>query len=145
MKNGVKRAAAFMRKEKMFLHPDSRTTRGFWILSTPVVVATKDDKDLGAKIMMVLSQSRDGVPHPVSWKRLTDPLLRAAGARSFAAFAESAKSVDISLEDGRMVFTPSKNGGPRNAFLHLNDKSIRCLPSEAEAADCLRAAFDACE
>jgi len=145
MKNAVRKAAAFTRDHIIYLHPYSQTTQGFWIFSLPVLVTSVDDADLGKKLLMVLSQSVDGVSHPKTWSGLTDPLAKAARVRSFDAFARSAKSVDVSLDESCLVFTPTKNGGPKRAFLHLNDKAIRCQRSDAQATSALLAAFDACE
>jgi hypothetical protein len=141
----VKKAAAFMRDGAIYLHPYSQTTQGFWIFSLPVLVTSTEDAGIGEKLLMVLSQSVDGVSHPKTWKGLTDPLLKAARVKSFDAFAKSAKSVDISLDESGLMFTPTLNGGPKRAFLHLNDRATRCQPSEADAMHALLDAFEACE
>jgi hypothetical protein len=146
MSDQMKKAAAFLRKGKIFLHPYSRTTQGFWIFSLPVVVADENDEDLGGKLLTILSNSAESVPHPATWKGLTDPLLKAAGVRSFASFTKFANGVDITRdEDGVITFMPTKNGGPRNAFLHLDDKLIRSSAAEEDLESALRAAFAACE
>jgi hypothetical protein len=44
MKTAVKSAAACLRDGKIFLHPDSRTIKGFWIACEPVLVTSEDDK-----------------------------------------------------------------------------------------------------
>jgi hypothetical protein len=145
MSKPIKRAAAFLQSGKIFLHPYSHTTEGFWIFSTPVIVIGEGDEGIGRQVLRVLSESRQDVVHPKSWKGLTDPLLRAAGLRSFDAFAKSAKGVEIFLDDNEVAFIPTKNGGPRNAFLHLNDKTVRSEPSEEKIAGALGASFNACE
>jgi hypothetical protein len=141
----MKKAAAFLCKGKIFLHPYSRTTLGFWIFSTPVLVASESDKDIGGQLLEVLSKSAENVAHPTIWKGLTDPLVKTAGMRSFDAFAKSAIVVDICCDEGNVTLIPTKNGGPQNAFLHLNDKMIKCEASEGKLTDALRTAFDACE
>jgi hypothetical protein len=141
----MKKAAAFLRDGKVFLHPYSRTTDGFWIFSTPVLIAGESDENIGGQLLTVLSESTENVPHPTTWKGLTNPLLRAAGIRSFDTFARSAKCVDISCDEGSVTLTPTKNGGLRRAFLYLNDKVIKCEPSEGRLTGALRSAFDTCE
>jgi hypothetical protein len=81
-----KRAAAFLRDGKLFLHPYCQSTEGFWIFCTPVVVTQFNMGGFGAKVLEVLQESKQGVPHPATWKGLTDPLNRAAKARSADAF-----------------------------------------------------------
>jgi hypothetical protein len=145
MGNPMKKAAAFLRNGKIFLHPYSRTTRGLWIFSTPVLVASESDQDIGGQLLRALSKSAENVVHPATWKGLTNLLLKAAGMRSFDAFAKSAIGLDICCAEGNVTLIPTKNGDPGNAFLHLNDKAIKCEASEGKLADALRAAFDACE
>ena len=118
---------------------------GLWIFSLPVVVLGEGDEGIGCQALRILSTSRYDVPHPKSWKDLTYPLLKAAGVGSFNAFAKSTKGVEILLDDSGITITPTKNGGPPDGFLHLNDKAVRSGPSEEEIARTLRAIFDACE
>ena len=141
----VKKAAAFQRGGNIFMHPYSETTQGFWIFSDPVLVVRDTDPAIASQLLDALSKSAKNVTHPTSWKGLTAPLLRAAGVRSFDAFTKSAKGVDVCLEGDCIMFTPTSNGGPKKAFLHLNHKVIRCRATEAEVTGALRAAFDACE
>lgn len=128
------------------MHPYSRTTHGFWIFSPPVTIVDEGDEGVGRELLRILSESREDVPHPDSWKGLTDPLTRAAGVRSFNALIKGAKSVDICLDDNGVVFIPTLNGGLGRAFLHLKDKAMRTTSRDDTAvATALRAAFAACE
>ncbi len=53
MKAAVKLAVAYLREEKIYLHPDSRTVKGFWIACEPIVVTSENDKSLwGAEFFM---------------------------------------------------------------------------------------------
>jgi hypothetical protein len=149
MKAAVKRAAAYLRTGKIYLYPYSRTMKGFWIGCEPILVTSETDKDLGEQVLQTLAKSTENVPHPESlaasdsWNS-TKALVRAAGVRSYEAFADSAKFVGIGLDDTELVFTPTLNGGYRRRFLNLKTK-IRCQPIEAEVARGLVAAFEACE
>jgi hypothetical protein len=149
VKAAVKRAAAYLRNGKIYLHPDSRTIKGFWIACEPIVVISETDKSLGEQVLQVLAKSSDNVPDPDSlatsdsWN-VIKKLVKAAGVRSYEAFADSAKCVAIRLDDADVVFTPTLNGGYRRRFLDLKTK-IRCQPIEADVAMGLVAAFDACE
>jgi hypothetical protein len=108
------------------------------------VVTSDDDAELGKKVLWVLSQSTVNVPQPESWVGRSDLMAKAAGVRSYEAFADLAKCVGIAQDDDEVVLTPSKNGGPRKRFLFLKNK-IRCQPVEEEVAQALKTAFDACE
>jgi hypothetical protein len=83
----------------------------------PVLVVAEGDKSVGQQLLTVLSKSTQNILHPTSWKGLTNPLLQAAGVRSFDTFAKSAKSVDVCVDDKGMLFTPTKNGGPPEGVL----------------------------
>jgi hypothetical protein len=139
----MKHASAYLWNGKVFLRPSSTTTKGFLISWEPVLVTSESDQGLGGKVLWVLSKSAVGVPHPESWDG-PDSLVEVAGVRSYEAFADLAKCVGILLDDNEVVFTPTKNGGPRRRFLYLK-KKIRCQPAESQVAEGLRAAFDSCE
>jgi hypothetical protein len=149
MKAAVKRAAAYLRDGKIYLHPDSRTIKGFWIACEPIVVTSENERSLGQQVLQVLAKSAENVPDPASLAAgdkadVIKTLVRAAGVRSYEAFADSTQCVGMTLNDSGVVFTPTRNGGPRRRFLDLKT-DIRCPPVEAEVASALMAAFDACE
>jgi hypothetical protein len=149
MKPVEKSAAAYLRAGKIYLHPDSRTVKGFWIACEPILVTSENDKGLGEHVLQILAKSAEDVPDPESlassdsWNSVK-ALVRAAGVRSYEAFANSAQCVGILLDDTGVVFVPTRNGGPRKRFLYLKQK-LRCQPVENEVAATLIAAFDACE
>jgi hypothetical protein len=149
MKPAEKSAAAYLRNGRIYLHPDSRTIKGFWIACEPILVTSENDKGLGEQVLQILAKSTENIPDPESlassdsWNSIK-ALVRAAGVRSYEAFANFAQCVGILLDDTGVVFTPTRNGGPRKRFLYLKQK-IRCQPVETEVAAALMAAFDACE
>jgi len=149
MRPAVKSAAAYLRADKIYLHPYSRTIKGFWIAREPIVVTSENDKSLGEQVLQILGRSTENIPDPESlatsdsWSSIR-ALVKAAGVRSYEAFADFAKCVGVSLDQTGVDFTPTRNGGPRKRFLYLKNK-IRCQPVEAEVARALREAFDACE
>lgn len=112
-------------------------------------MTSENDKSLGHQVLQALAMSTDNVPHPEllatsdMWN-VMKTLIKAAGVRSYEAFADSTQCVGMKLDDAGVVFTPTRNGGPRKRFLHLKTK-ISCPPIEAEVALALMAAFDACE
>jgi hypothetical protein len=140
----MKYASAYLRDGRVFLNPISETTKLFLITWDPLVICSEDDAQLGSKVLSALSQSVVNVPHPASWGGRSNAMAKAAGVRSYEAFADTAKCVTISQSDNEVVLTPTKNGGPRKRFLNLKTK-IRCQPMEEEVTQALRTAFDACE
>jgi hypothetical protein len=140
----MKYASAYLRNGRVFLNPESKTTKGFLIIWEPLVISSEDDIELGRKVLLVLAQSTVNVPHPESWVGRSNVMAKAAGVRSYEAFADLAKCVGIAQNDEGVVLTPSKNGGPRKRFLFLKNK-IRCQPVKSEVALALKAAFYACE
>src|SRR4029077_19494205 len=98
MKPAEKSAAAYLRAGKIYLHPDSRTVKGFWIACEPILVTSDNDKGLGEQVLQVLAKSTENVPDPASfassdsWNSVK-ALVRAAGVRSYEAFANSAQCV----------------------------------------------------
>ena len=149
MRAAVKRAAAYLRSGTIYLHPDSRTIKGFWIACEPILVTSENDKSLGEQVLQILAKSTENVPDPES-PRTSDSwnvikmLVKTAGVRSYEAFAESTKCVGMMLDDKEVLFTPTLNGGYRRRFLYLKTK-MQCQPVEAEVAASLIAAFEACE
>ena len=147
----MKSATAYLRHENVFLQPDSRTIKGFWISCEPVVVTSENDSALGAHILWILAKSLHNVPDPEKLGgRVQSPdgskaLLNAAGISSFESFANGTKCVSIAFDENEVEFTPTKNGGPRKRFLFLTKKEIRSRPIAADVAQALKAAFDSCE
>jgi hypothetical protein len=142
--DSMKYASAYLRSGRVFLNPISKTTKGFLIAWEPVVITGEDDAELGRKVLWALSQSTVNVPHPESWVGRSSAVAKAAGVRSYEAFANLAKCVMIAQNDGEVVLTPTRNVGPRKRFLDLKTK-IRCQPEEEEVTKALKTAFDACE
>ena len=100
MKPAEKSAAAYLRAGKIYLHPDSRTVKGFWIACEPILVTNENDRGLGEQVLQILAKSTENIPDPESlassdsWNSVK-ALVRAAGVRSYEAFANSAQCVGI--------------------------------------------------
>jgi hypothetical protein len=139
-----KAASAYMYGGKIYLHPHSKTTEGVWILSSPILTTSEQDQQLGNKLMSALAKSTENAPHPKSWKGIDEPLIKAAGARSSAAFAKAARAVFVILGDNDVAFIPTRHG-PKGSFIHLNEKIIHSDQSVEKLANALIEAFAACE
>jgi hypothetical protein len=139
-----KAASAYLYGGKIYLHPHSKTAEGVWILSSPILTTSEQDQQLGNKLMSTLAQSTENAPHPKSWKGIDDPLIKAAGVRSFAAFAKAAKAVFVIMDNNDVAFIPTRNG-PNGSAIHLNEKIIHSDQSGGNLANALIEAFAACE
>src|SRR6185437_1609930 len=89
---------AYLRAGNVYLHPNVKTTTGLWIFAEPVLVAGEGDDCVADQLLGLLSVRRQVVPHPKSWKGLTDPLMKAAKVRSYKAFVASAKYIEVAQE-----------------------------------------------
>jgi len=129
----MKRATAYKREDRIFLHASSRTTAGVWILTAPVLAPDRDDRaHLGSAVLHALEGSQEGIEHPTSWKGIIDPVLQLAGVKSWDAFAKSARCVEIKFGTNRVSFLPTKNLGAKDGFEPLSAQ-IKSSSSEPEA------------
>ena len=142
----MKRAAAYCRAGRVFVHSQSQTKDGFWILAEPVLACDGGDTAaIGQCILEALRGSKHGVRTP-DWRTdIANPLLQLAGIKSYNAFAKTAKSVGIELEDGHVRIIPSRNGGPRTGFVQIAEKTREATVDPSELGRELMAAFDDCE
>lgn len=138
-------ATAYLRRNRIFVHADARTTDGVWIFWPPVL---SQDAVAGAaldsNILQALANSRDGVPHPTDWKSLADPLLQAAGVRSWDTFAHLAKCVEIETTENRIAFLPTRHGGTRDGFEPLPAQALNSPAAPGGLGRTLLAAFAIC-
>jgi hypothetical protein len=79
------------------------------IASGPVFTldAGVDRAALGKQIQSALDQSRS-VPWPTDWKKVQEPLLTAAGVKSWSAFAKRASSVRVDRIKNMVSVRPSR-------------------------------------
>lgn len=129
----MKRATVYQRGAVILVHASSRTTDGVWILSEPCIRLPSDcgDAAMGLAVMSALEASQSSVPHPTQWKGLVEPLLRAAGVRTWKAFAKSAVCVEVEERDGQLALIPAVNLGSEEGF-RANESKKReiAIPSE---------------
>lgn len=116
----MRRATAFWRAGKYFVHASSRTTDGLWILCEPVfaISENEDAATLGRKLAAALGGSRLDVPAP-SWKGLLTPLLTLSGVKSWTTFSKNASCVEVEEEGGRVALMPTRNLGPKEGFARI--------------------------
>lgn len=138
----MRAATAYERRGKIYIHSNSGTTTGLWLFSEPVLSHSIEERDLIAdSVRVVLNASRRGLPHTKIWTNLTAPLLKVAGVSSFNTFAKSTKCVSIRSDSGLITLTPTRNGGTKTGFAHLNDQAIQISEASDGLYDELMEAF----
>lgn len=120
----MKSATMYERGDKIYVHSSSKTTAGVWVINAPVLmVETQDIGGLGHSIKECLAASVEGVPHPKSFTNLFDPVLKLANVKSFNKFMQSAKCVEVELEDDIITLIPNRNEGAEDGFAPLPTKT----------------------
>jgi hypothetical protein len=133
-------AAVFSRRGKLFFQPHNRTITGLLIGGGPVEVLGEgaSDQEIGQSLRKAVSNTRNGVPHPIDFNKLPLYLYEAAGVKSWTTFVKGTKNCQIA-DDGSIVsITPTRNAGAREGFQFLNDLTLE-LPSVVSSADLGRA------
>ncbi|WP_432288796.1 hypothetical protein SLT36_30265 (plasmid) [Aminobacter sp. BA135] len=128
----MKAATIYERKGKLYVHSSSKTTAGLWVINAPVLALEMEDiGQVGRSIKECLAASREGVPHPVSFTNLFDPVLDLAGVKSFGTFVKSAKCVEIEANDAETVtLIPTRNEGADGGFVPLPNRTETTLGSD---------------
>lgn len=136
-------AQAYLRMDRIFMCTQSRTTAGVWIWTEPFfAVDAADHEGLGEALRLTLNASRAQVPYAPPPADATAPMLELAGARTFSDFAADARCVQIARQDGRITFTPTRNGGPGEGFIELREQRLTAEEPDDPVVTLL-AAFDA--
>jgi hypothetical protein len=143
----MKSAYALQRKGKILIQSYSKATTGLWIATGPVYVIDEDHPDeLGAKIRDALHGSIQGVRHPsqAEWKTVQAPMLEAAGVKTWATLAKSAKSVGLEFDGEIVRMVPSTDYG-NNGGKSVPEKAVECEFDNGELGSALVQAFERCE
>lgn len=124
----LRKATAYKRRARLVVHASSRTTDGVWVLDEPCIGLDVhcEDEELGAAARQALASSRDGVPHPSNWSGVLQPLLAAAGVRSWNTFAKSASCIELEDRDGALFLFPTANLGATEGFERQDALKLEC-------------------
>jgi len=140
----LRKATAYLRRNKVIICPVSDTTDGVGVICAPIFnLDANDVLGLGEATLEALQLSRKGIPHPapMEWSKLSEPVLKAAGVGSWNAFVRSAKDVIVRFETNRVVYIPTRNLGPRDGFAAISERERSSAPTAAEVGPALLAAF----
>ena len=101
------------------------------ISSGPVTTlpADADAQLLGAAVLAALSQSTLAAPWPTDWKKVTEPLLLAAKAKTWSAFAKRATNVRVDRTPPEISVSP--NLRDKASFVHIPEKVVRLVTPDA--------------
>ena len=142
-------ATAYRRKGAIYLDPESRTPTDLWIGGGPVrKVQCADPRGVkGEAVLEALLASRDSVPHPKEVDAVVRPLLKAAGVKSWRAFARDACACGVEAEGDCLRFIPHRRLGSSATFVPIAEKafavSVSSPPDKIGAA--LDDALESCE
>ncbi len=106
----MKTATAYLVGEHILLQAMSLTESGVWIADGRVLTIPADDRSgLAEGIKTSLDASRAGVAHPSQseWKSIQQPMLQAAGVRTWAALGKKAKAVGMTFAGEDVAFIPT--------------------------------------
>lgn len=104
----TKKAMVFRRKDKLFLHADSRTVIGAWISTPPFLSVDVNDTNTtkGRAMREALDGSTGDVPHPTDFDALLQPVYELAGVKSWASFVKGVSCCRLSEEGAVVHVTP---------------------------------------
>lgn len=130
----MKKATSYLRGQRVFTHASSKTTAGVWILELPVLVADAGDVEtLGQQVAQALHASKEGDPHPVSWKGIFDPVLKLAGVKTWGTFVKTTRCVEVEGLPDHVSFISTDNLGSDGGFNATIRSDVSVPLSDAEA------------
>ena len=128
------------------MHPQSKTIMGLWVLREPCISLPQDctNEELGNAVLSSLKTSQQGVPHPdkSEFKSLAEPLLKAAGVKSWRAFSNGAEQISVDQNGEAISFTPMRNMGSKQGFVEHTKERINVTSDRAaDVGEAVRKVF----
>lgn len=112
----------YLHREVLIIHAERLAASGFKVATIPVFRLTPSalPEEVGATLRKALAGFQQGTPDPLDWKDIREGFLKATGLKSWKSLEGSpTRSCWVSEEDGKINFTPLKNGGnsgPKKGF-----------------------------
>jgi hypothetical protein len=124
----MKMATAYQRGAIFVIHALSRTTDGVWIATQPFIRLPEDcsSDELSGAVQAALDRSKDRVRHPDQdqWKKVLEPLLNAAGVKSWRTFVRGSTSVEIESDATGLALIPTNNLRGREGYEAIDTERI---------------------
>jgi hypothetical protein len=124
----VKLVTVYRRRGQYLLNSNSQATSGVWIGKLFRVLPTSiPEEQLGREVLSALQLSRTGIAHPdpKDWPAIQQPLLDAAGVKSWSQFAKGTDMVTVRLGDGVIEVTPERQASGEEGFEEVLEKKTR--------------------
>lgn len=145
----VRLVSVFCRKSVFLIQPYYRTTTGVLVGGTPITMleSSASDRELGEALLSTLECFKRGVPHPVDWEQVAQPLYESVGVKGWSSFIRGTRSCEVAHDGVDLLFTPMRNAGVRNGFQFLKESSstIPAAATTDEIGNALRSAIERAE
>lgn len=111
----TKHSTIFIKQSTAYIHPESRTVDGVWIVSEPAIeVSVSETESFGNAVIAALASSRIDVPHPAPNTPLGRSFLKAVGAASWNDLYRSSLAIGVCQMDDELIeLTPLHYGGSK--------------------------------
>lgn len=150
----IKRSAGvYLHPDRLIIYAHHLATAGFCVATTPVFILSCESSpmEVGVALRKALVNFQEGVPEPPEWKTHREMFLKATGFRSWKALQGlPTRSCWIEEADGKVIFTPLKNGGnrgPKKGFQPFgrNPINVSVSVSDEELGNGLLRVLKECE
>src|SRR5437773_3229 len=107
----MRAASVYVREGLWLVHSNAQTMAGFWISQEPylAIPGDSDDAEIGTAVLRALDASQANVPNPdpddIS---MFKPVLELAGVGGWRKFSQTAASIAVQAEKGRVRVTPMR-------------------------------------
>ena len=137
----AKQAVVYHINDRLVIATVQKTTAGVGLENDPRVVKAPFDADeIAREVRRALDTSARVLKHPEQdeWKGMFQPMTKAAGVRSWKAFAEKAKGVAIDETDGAIRITPYLSLGSKEGFKEAPDERVAVRDLDAATTTLLQ-------
>ncbi len=103
----VETATIIVRQGKAYLSVTAQTEAGVFMGTEPVYIAPLTLEALVAALEKVIAAGHPRIPHPTpeEWRRLKDPVLQAAGVKSWRAFTQHSAVYNYTIDWSEQAVT----------------------------------------
>ena len=146
-------AGVYLHPDRLIIHAHHLTAEGFCIATTPVfrLSSIASPMEVGVALRKALESFQHDRLDPLEWKTHREMFLRATGYKSWKGLQGfPTRSCWIEEGDGKVIFTPLKNGGnrgPKKGFQPFgrNPIDVSVSVSDEELGNSLLRVLNECE